>query len=120
MTTEELQALATLVADELERRAAAKAAAAAANFHTMKSQPSGPGTTEFALGRLRMSKEAMQQMLDAVPDSLIREVAQDRAATGPSGMGPPEPAADTRPDPNPNQVNRTGWRDAVPLSKWRS
>jgi hypothetical protein len=123
MSPDELAALASAVADELERRTEAKAAEAFAKSQAAKSQMpkfETGGTTEIALGRLRMSAEAMQPMLDAVPDGLLRQVAQDRTATGPSGMGPPEREGLPPADPNPNQRNNSGWRDATPLSKWRS
>jgi hypothetical protein len=115
MTDTELQTLQAEIAAlkeqvrELQRRL--EPAAPAPRF---EAGPPTPGTTEIALGRLRMSAEAMKPMLDAVPNDLLRQVSSDRFAKAPASMAP-EPAADTREDPNPNQKNTSGWRSPRPL-----
>jgi hypothetical protein len=123
MTDTELQALAALVADELERRAAAKSQAEAiAKSQSQRegargwSPPASPDWT----ARFDMPANTKADMVKATPNELLRQVARDRHVAQPTGMAV-EPAANTRvPDPNPNEVNRTGWREAVPLRKWRS
>jgi hypothetical protein len=114
MTPEEISTLASLVADELEARAKAKAAAEAAQSQAFKAGPPTPGTTEIALGRLRMSAEAMQPMLDAVSDQLLRQVSRDQFAKAPASMAPEREGVPPA-DPNPNQRNLTGWRNPAKL-----
>jgi hypothetical protein len=114
MTDPELQALAKLVADELETRAKAKAAEAVAKSQSFVPGPPTPSTTELAIRNLRMSREAMQPMLDAVSDGLLRQVSRDQFAKAPASMIPEREGLPPA-DPNPNQVNTTGYRNPRPL-----
>ncbi len=108
MSPEDLQALATAVADELERRAKA---AQPAPFDP---GPRVPTTTELALGRLKMSAEVMQPMLDATPDAMLRDIARDRHASAPRSAIPPREGVPPT-DLEPKQVNTSGWRNPRPL-----
>jgi hypothetical protein len=67
----------------------------------------GPTTTELALSRASLSREAMRAMVDAVPDAEVRGILRDGRAT--QNLAPL--ASDTR----PRLASGTGWANEVPL-----
>ena len=82
--------------------------------------PRGPTTTELAMSRPAMSREAMQRCVDATPNDLMLQIRSDRAASAPASLAVKPGALTPAPDPNPKWIDRSGWREAVPLRKWRS
>jgi hypothetical protein len=61
------------------------------------------------IDRLSMPPSALQAMVAAVPDHLVRAIATDRYATAPvSQVAQPEAPTD-------KAVNTSGWRDSGPL-----
>jgi hypothetical protein len=68
--------------------------------------PSGPSTTDLAMSRVSMSREAMAKM--AIPG--VRDIFRDARAT--QNLRPL--ASDAR--PRVAQENRSGWANEVPLS----
>jgi hypothetical protein len=96
----ELEALRARVA-ELEARANPPAPP---NFNTLG--PSGPTTTELAMSRASLSREAMEKM--AIPG--VRDIFRDARAT--QNL---RPLADANARPRVAQENRSGWANEVPL-----
>jgi hypothetical protein len=69
--------------------------------------PVGPTTTELAMCRMGMSPQAMAEMVRAVPDALMRDIARDGRRTSTLSALGGEPPAKPR---------GSGWRDAAPLT----
>ena len=69
----------------------------------------GPTTTELAMSRASLSREAMEKM--AIPG--VRDIFRDARAT--QNLAPLADA-NARPMVAPEFVNRSGWRDPGPLS----
>jgi hypothetical protein len=77
--------------------------------------PPTPGTEQIAMRNLRMSAEAVQRMVEATPDELLRQVREDRHATAPASVIPDRDVGTGVVDPNPNERNLTGWRNPAKL-----
>jgi len=100
---DELAALRARVA-ELEARVEARAnPPAPPKFEAVAS---GPTTTELAMSRASLSREAMRAMVDAVPDAEVRGILRDGRAT--QNL---RPLAEANARPRPAA---TGWE--APLS----
>jgi hypothetical protein len=69
--------------------------------------PSGPTTTDLAMSRVSMSREAMEKM--AIPG--VRDIFRDARAT--QNLAP---LADAAARPRVAQEDRSGWRTAQALS----
>jgi hypothetical protein len=69
---------------------------------------------------MSMPASAMQEMVNAVPDAMVRGIVGDHcgAPQGPSVQGiipSSEQLTGIHADGGPEPVNATGWRDAAPL-----
>jgi hypothetical protein len=73
--------------------------------------PRGSTTTELALSRASLSREAMAKMVEAVPDAMVRQIVNGNRATATLN---PLPQPNTT--PRVTEQNRSGWREAQPLS----
>jgi hypothetical protein len=63
------------------------------------------------MSRASLSREAMRAMVDAVPDAEVRGILRDGRAT--QNL---RPLAEASARPRVAQENRSGWREAQPLS----
>ena len=104
-TMKELAALRARI-EELERKAKPPEPP---NFETLV--PRGPTTTELAMSRASLSREAMRKMVEAVPDGEVRGILRDGRAT--QNLAP---LADANARPRVAQEYRSGWANEVPLS----
>src|SRR5215471_8642423 len=62
--------------------------------------------------RMSMPPSALREMVNAIPDSMIRDIAMrdNHAPTGRPGMIPQQPAS-----PRPSAGDGTGWAREIPL-----
>jgi hypothetical protein len=71
---------------------------------------SGPTTTQLAISRVGMSAEVVREMAKATPDGLMREIV------GGSAPAQLTPLSEGNARPRVAQEDRSGWRNATPLS----
>jgi hypothetical protein len=63
------------------------------------------------IDRISMPVSVMRDMVNAVPDAMVREIVNGNRAPGTLA-----PLADANTRPRVAQGNRSGWRDAQPLT----
>ena len=83
--------------------------------------PRGPTTTELALALLTKtphSPELMQSYREAAPEAEMRGIRSERHATEPVSQAR-LPSDAKPPAADEPEVNRSGWREARPIAKWR-
>jgi hypothetical protein len=73
--------------------------------------PRGPTTSELAISRLGMSREVLADHVRAVGGVTVRQLVGDGGATATL-----KPLAGANARPSVAQENRSGWRNAAPLS----
>jgi hypothetical protein len=110
MTMSELEKLKAQNAELSER--IAKLEAAAKPAEPFKSDWRGP--IDYTEG-MSMGRSAMQAMIDAVPESLMRELRADARKPNPVTQASSSPLTTTPSAQSQPQRRGTGWRDEIPL-----